>query len=581
MPPVARRRFVRRVRSLDPDARADFVAALWEARGRETRREGRVVVATRGEFEERILVGDDPDDGVDVVVDVSHDAGAGAPPGVRVVDASDLYDVSLYAVDRDDAERVFDAHLDLPVTVEAADEDDADGVDWPSLPAPGTRTALVAVVVLVVAASLLAGGLPATFGGFGGFGGFGDDGSSDASFGGDVTFVTPEPTPTPTPTPTATATPARVRAPLPPSFVAGLSAWRTHGYDAGRTGHAPDVVDVRNGTFATARSLDSAIVTSPVVGGELAAGVFVGTYEASVYGLTDTLEVRWRSDVGDVLTATPTLAEGSLYVGAVIEGTTVTRTNSTPTLFALDPRDGARKWAFVPGGSVHAAPAVSNGTVYVTTLEGRLYALNETDGGLRWSRTVSSRIPSGPTVTNGTVYVATAGGDVATFDAETGAERWRVGLDAPIRAPPVVTNGTVYAATVGGSVHALSASTGDERWAANVGASLRASPAVAGGRVFVPDYRGNVTALSAATGERRWTVAFGGRVVASPAVANETVYVGVQTDGGDGAVAALGFDGTRRWQVGLEGAVVAAPTPTDDAVYVTTTDGQIALVVDS
>jgi outer membrane protein assembly factor BamB len=99
----------------------------------------------------------------------------------------------------------------------------------------------------------------------------------------------------------------------------------------------------------------------------------------------DTGREAWQFKTGGWTWATPRLANGTLYVGAIsaapyyFEGVTL-----RPGFFALDPATGREKWRFVPGpaqdyvtGGVMGSPEVVDGVVYVGALDGRVYALKE------------------------------------------------------------------------------------------------------------------------------------------------------------------------------------------------------------
>lgn len=98
------------LRRLDAEGLAALVADLWEARGYETTREGRDVLAGSGEESVRIRVapgGVSPDVPVDVVVA----PGGSGDDGVRTIDADGLAERLGYAVDRETAREICDRHL--------------------------------------------------------------------------------------------------------------------------------------------------------------------------------------------------------------------------------------------------------------------------------------------------------------------------------------------------------------------------------------------------------------------------------------------------------------------------------------
>lgn len=129
IPPHA---FARRLRQLDREAFATFVAALWAASGWETRTEDGLVIAERGDERQRLAVapprpllgwwrsGSVPDD-VDAVVRARRRdrslpgrqsvAAAGEAP---IVDAAALRERLLFGLDPSTADRICTEHLGVP-----------------------------------------------------------------------------------------------------------------------------------------------------------------------------------------------------------------------------------------------------------------------------------------------------------------------------------------------------------------------------------------------------------------------------------------------------------------------------------
>lgn len=109
------------LRRLDRTALADLVAALWAARGFDVEQSGDRLLARRGDRELVLWCGW-PDDAVgersvDRIVAPGAPAERADEPGVdgaRVLDATDLADVLLYAVDRPTARELCDRHLGAP-----------------------------------------------------------------------------------------------------------------------------------------------------------------------------------------------------------------------------------------------------------------------------------------------------------------------------------------------------------------------------------------------------------------------------------------------------------------------------------
>jgi hypothetical protein len=125
VPPLSLAAFTRGFSRLDADSRLEFVAALWAARGWQTRRDGDCLVVRDGDVERRIRVytpgffGSPEFDDVDVLVVTDEDesvADAAAAHGVRYVGPIALRDRLLYGMPRDDAEQVAETYFDRSLT---------------------------------------------------------------------------------------------------------------------------------------------------------------------------------------------------------------------------------------------------------------------------------------------------------------------------------------------------------------------------------------------------------------------------------------------------------------------------------
>ncbi len=149
------------LRRLGDDACAAFVADLWNARGYETRREEAVVTATRGSESVVLSVGGAPEGTTPDIV-VSLDGSHAAPPGGRVLDATDLAERLWYAVDRSVARELSERHLQAtpeqltpPLSMRVRER----------LPAsPGVSASAALAVIVLALGVLTVAGLPGGIG---------------------------------------------------------------------------------------------------------------------------------------------------------------------------------------------------------------------------------------------------------------------------------------------------------------------------------------------------------------------------------------------------------------------------------
>ncbi|MFB6179592.1 MAG: PQQ-binding-like beta-propeller repeat protein [Halorientalis sp.] len=342
--------------------------------------------------------------------------------------------------------------------------------------------------------------------------------------------------------------------------------------------------------------LSGAVVTS--------AGCFGGTTRNETETQTETptttfpraaqSNLRWRYQTGYYVYSSPTISDGTLYVGS-----------EDHYLYALDAKTGELQWRFETGDAVNSSPVVHDGTVYFGSDDGNIYALNLA-GVEKWHFHTGNVIFGPPTVANGTVYKGSDDGQMYALEAETGKLRWRQRTGA-ISGPAVVTDGRVYAGSANKTFYALDASSGSipwtlsldgpvytgvtlkgkslyfasgksiyavrtdgsTRWSYSVGAgdSIALTPAVAHGLVYAADDQENAFAIDAQSGHLAWKLDLGNGIIeSSPAVANGLVYYG--HEGEPSGISALDArTGEVRWRYTVDDIVESSPLVHDDTVY--------------
>ena len=266
------------------------------------------------------------------------------------------------------------------------------------------------------------------------------------------------------------------------------------------------------------------ILSSPAVGSGL---VYFGSLDGNIYAVDVTTgKERWRfatkgerrftapgihgamprtermPDPFDVFMSSPTLANGTLFVGS-----------GDQNVYALDMMTGALKWTFPTGDVVHASPAVSGGVVYIGSWDRNLYALDATTGKERWRYTTGNDtviynqigIASSAAVADGLVFVGGRDGKFHVVDAATGKAKWvhdnRGGWTI---ASPAVHRGVVYFPTSDGTrFKALDAVTGATKFDLQNKAISFSSPAIAGDLVLFGSSDGYLNAVSLTDGTMR------------------------------------------------------------------------------
>ncbi len=152
------------------------------------------------------------------------------------------------------------------------------------------------------------------------------------------------------------------------------------------------------------------------------------------------------------------------------------------------------RWFFPTSGPVSASPSVAHGTVYVGSWNGTMYALSASSGAVRWTfdiadphpedRTGFPGIQSSAALSHGKLYFGAADANVYALRARDGTPVWKTSLGDPdtsvegahVWSSPAVFDGTVYvgkashldAPCVRGALFALDAATGAQKWRFNV-----------------------------------------------------------------------------------------------------------------
>ena len=122
--------------------------------------------------------------------------------------------------------------------------------------------------------------------------------------------------------------------------------------------------------------------------------------------------VKWSYTTGDLVTSSPAVANGVVYVGS-----------NDGNVYALDASSGALLWSYSTGGHVESSPAVANGVVYVGSWDLKVYALDARTGSLLWSYTTGQSqygVVSSPAVADGRVYVGADDRNVYAFGQTRG-----------------------------------------------------------------------------------------------------------------------------------------------------------------
>ncbi|MEO8504565.1 MAG: PQQ-binding-like beta-propeller repeat protein [Acidobacteriota bacterium] len=243
-------------------------------------------------------------------------------------------------------------------------------------------------------------------------------------------------------------------------------------------------------------------------------------------------------------TATPVLADGTLYLGST-DGATL----------ALDPETGATRWRSATGAAkISSAVAVSDDRLLVGAMDGTLLALRRTDGKVLWRQKLPAPIASAPVIDGALAFVGGRDYQLHAFKLADGSEVWRQHFWVSwVESVPRVVDDTLY---IGSSdlrvARALAAKTGAVQWSTDVYGSPWGSPVVTASSVYLGvvgatnypiDHRPSIVALDRANGAIRWR-----RPAAAPSDSAMSGYPG-----------SLALDGDTLYAAGLDGMLLAIP----------------------
>lgn len=243
---------------------------------------------------------------------------------------------------------------------------------------------------------------------------------------------------------------------------------------------------------------------------------------------------------------------------------------------AQEARSGAVRWRFATGNASGATPTLADGVLYVGSGDKHFYALDAASGHFLWSFATLDAIVAAPVVTGERVYLASGDRTLYALEATTGQLVWEYRATGALQASPALAEGTLLIADTSGAIIALDPATGVTRWQVAVGAGVTAAPALNQGQALVAARDFNLYALNLSDGQTRWTFETRGLVVGGVAVGPDLVYL---ADDAGWVYAVERNDGIARWTSVLEkGHAVGAPLLLGDGLIVATQQGQVVVL---
>jgi outer membrane protein assembly factor BamB len=259
--------------------------------------------------------------------------------------------------------------------------------------------------------------------------------------------------------------------------------------------------------------------------------VYIGGYDGRLYAVDcETGKRVWGSNLGDFIGSSPTLYNGTVYIGVEMKepagyivgvdadtGEEVFRSDkfgnhphSTPT---IDPDSGVifigendgylhcywmgnqtERWRFKTGGDIKTTASVSDGMAYITSWDGSLYSINITTGISSWSFSTRTSSMSSPTVNaeSGLIYFGDHAGYVYAVNSSNGDKVWKFRTGDSILSSPtlVKSTDTVIIGSNDGNVYLLDAVSSELKQKIPLLSGLSGVPVAVGDHLYVFDNLG-------------------------------------------------------------------------------------------
>jgi outer membrane protein assembly factor BamB len=236
-------------------------------------------------------------------------------------------------------------------------------------------------------------------------------------------------------------------------------------------------------------------------------------------------ELSWRSDLGGVITSSPSADSRGVYLASEIPPSGGSKyPQATGVLRALGGKSGVTLWMRTLPSPIRGTLAANETTLFGRSSDGRIYAVKKENGEIAWIKYGSMPFNSSPVRYGQKLYVVDAGGSLYAIEENTGQTSWRYRTRAQSGVSLAIFEGTVYVGSDDGYVRAIEETTGRMRWRARAGAAVQ-TVQPAGKCLLATSLDNFVYCLSKQRGKKVWKRQLPGRVTARPLVLDEEVLL--------------------------------------------------------
>ncbi len=289
--------------------------------------------------------------------------------------------------------------------------------------------------------------------------------------------------------------------------------------------------------------------------------------------LPETLELRWKVQLGEMIKSTAAIVNGRVYVG-VLSG----------ELLCLDLQTGERLWtyktveqvdpnSFAPG--FKASPLVTSVGVFIGDEDGVFHAVDRETGKKLWTFETTAEIISSASVYENNLVFGSYDNVLYCLGQADGKLVWHYATMGPVNCSPAVIGKQTFVTGCDEHLRVINIETGKQEIDMPLGTYLIASPAVRDETLYVGTYASEVVAIDWKNQKRLWAFKDAKREFpyhASAAVTADRVVVG----GNDKRLHCLDrHTGKELWFFDTRGKIESSAVVTGETVYFGSSDGKL------
>ncbi len=278
--------------------------------------------------------------------------------------------------------------------------------------------------------------------------------------------------------------------------------------------------------------------------------LYLATEDGVLHMLTASSgELRWRVEVGGLVSQPPVLTDDAVYVVTDSDVVTAVARENGEALWRY--RRDAPEGFFVSG---HAGLMLHEGNLYTGFTAGIVVALDASDGSLLWERDTSVELEPGPdgpprfadvdttpTIVDDTVYAASFAGGLYALEIDSGTVRWRDEAVTGVIAIEPASERLLVLSSGDLGVVCFDRIDRETVWQKRIPRGAPAEPLVADDLVLVGESQGGFVTLALQTGHELGRIETGHGFTARPSVAAGRGFV--MSNGG--ALYAFALPGAR------------------------------------